>query len=131
MRRDRSPTEAPGIREEGLEALEKLANEHRIRILQVLAEADAPLSFTELRREVGIGDTGQFNYHLTELLGRFVDQTDGGYELNRPGKRVVVAASDVDLEATAMAPESPWAEECPVCGEADCEKIVHVHLSGR
>jgi len=131
MRRERTPTEAPGLRNEGLEALETLANEHRIQILRVLAETDIPLPFSELRRKVGIEDTGKFNYHLTELLGRFVNQTDGGYELSRPGERLVVAATDADLEATATAAESLQAEECPVCGESDCEKLVHIHLCSR
>jgi hypothetical protein len=131
MYRDRVSTEAPGVSEEGLEALEKLGNKHRIRILQVLIEAETPLPFAELRRKVGIEDTGKFNYHLTELTELFVSRTDGGYELSQSGERVVVAASDIDADPTAIDSETRWAEECPICGETDCGKLVHIHLSGK
>ena len=44
-------------------------------ILRTLADASDPLQFSELRRAVGIEDTGRFNNHLTELRGRFVSKT--------------------------------------------------------
>ncbi|PSQ23178.1 ArsR family transcriptional regulator, partial [Halobacteriales archaeon QS_8_65_32] len=60
------------------DALGVLASEHRIEILRVLAEADEPLAFSDLRESVGMYDTGRFNYHLTELRGRFVRETGAG-----------------------------------------------------
>jgi DNA-binding transcriptional ArsR family regulator len=131
MRRDPAPTEPGAVREEGLEALAAIANEHRIRILRALAEADEALPFSELRRRVGLRDTGQFNYHLTELLGRFVRETESGYTLGHAGERVVVAAADVPPAAATTLSETTVDGECPVCGETDCEKLVHVHLDGR
>lgn len=88
------------------EAFGAVAHETRLRILQALGDADAPLAFSDLRRRVGVEDPGQFNYHLGELAGRFVraaDGTDGaegsdgsdgdgkagGYELAASGRRVV------------------------------------------
>lgn len=127
MRRTQESTD---VREEGLEALEALGNEHRIAILQALAAADDPLPFSELRRRVGVDDTGRFNYHLTELQDRFVRQSDGGYELGYAGERLVLAGAGLDPE-TATAMESTEGAECPVCGDPDCEKLIHVHLSGR
>jgi len=131
MRRDPAPTEPEAVREEGLAALDALANEHRIRILRALAEADEALPFSELRRRVGLRDTGQFNYHLTELLGRFVRETESGYTLGHAGERVVIAAADVPPSAATTLSETAEAEECPVCGETECEKVVHVHLAGQ
>ena len=131
MRRERAPNESPGVREEGVDALETLANEHRIKILRTLAETDEPLAFSELRRRVGVADTGRFNYHLTELCGRFVRQTEAGYELGHAGERVVVAAADLDPDAAASVAGTAAGDECPVCGDTDCERLVHVHLSGR
>lgn len=49
------------------DALEVLGNEIRVSILRELAEADGPLSFTELRERAGVRDTGKFNYHLEKL----------------------------------------------------------------
>lgn len=125
------------IDEAATEALGTLANEHRIAVLRALADADGPLRFSELRERIGMRDTGRFNYHLTELLGRFVRETDGGYELGHAGRRVVVAAADLDatgaaeLAGTAADGDRPDGEtECPVCGEPDCERLIHVHLRG-
>ena len=76
-----SPDEAFGV----------LGNETRMEILQVLADADDALSFSELRTRVGMRDSGRFNYHLDQVVGHFVQQTVTGYELARPGQRVIEA----------------------------------------
>jgi len=123
MHRDRET-----VREEALDALAALGNEHRIRILHALAEAEAPLSFSELRRCAGIDDTGQFNYHLRELCGRFVRDGESGYELGTAGERVVLATADLDPEAAAVTSQQVTEEGCPVCGERDCDRVVHIHL---
>lgn len=135
MHRKPAPTEP--IREEGIEALEALGNEHRIAILRTLAETNGPLSFSELRKRVGIDDTGRFNYHLKELLGRFVRETDEGYQLGYAGERVVVAVGDIEPQAAVTAGDGGTTaddaarERCPVCGEPDCDRLIHVHLGGR
>lgn len=111
--------------EVGTEALTVLANDIRIRILRTLAEAAEPLTFTELRESVGVRDTGKFNYHLTKLCEYFVRETTDGYELGHAGSRIVAAGHSAE-RAESVEP----VEECPVCGETDCEKLFHVHLSG-
>jgi DNA-binding transcriptional ArsR family regulator len=134
------------IDEEATEALGALASEHRIAILRALAAAEEPLPFSRLRERVEMRDTGRFNYHLNELLGRFVRETDGGYELGHAGERVVVAAADLAPAAADLDPdEAPTvahddtsaddagdtdddSETCPVCGEEDCGRLIHVHL---
>lgn len=83
------------------------------------------LSFTELRERVGVADSGRFNSHLTELCGRFVRETPAGYELGYAGAAVVdAAAGDVRPVGDDDADGGP----CPVCGEDDCSRRIHVHL---
>ena len=130
----RASDDPTAIDEAATDALGTLANEHRIAILRALADADEPLRFSELRRRVGIDDTGRFNYHLTELQSRFVRETDGRYELGHAGRRVIVAAAGLDAgDAAAVADArdaSDASETCPVCGERDCDRLIHVHLQG-
>lgn len=115
--------------EEAAEALAAVANEHRLTILGELAGAEQPLAFSELRDRTGISDTGLFNYHLTELCGRFVRERDGGYELGHAGERVVLAAGDLDPAGAAALAERTGDGECPVCGRTNCDRVIHIHLS--
>ncbi|MFC6964419.1 helix-turn-helix domain-containing protein [Halocatena marina] len=116
----------------GADALSVLANEHRIEILRVLADADEPLAFSDLRKSIGMDDTGRFNYHLMKLCGRFVRTTDSGYELGHAGERVVLAAAGLDPDGVKALAEQATTDdkECPVCGEEDCGRVIHVHFSG-
>lgn len=116
-----------GVREEALTALETLSSEHRLAILRALADASGPVSFSELRQRVGIEDAGLFNYHLTELCERFVTETERGYDLGYRGERVVLAAGDTDPE-TGPVDQEMGERVCPVCGEPECERLIHVHL---
>jgi DNA-binding IclR family transcriptional regulator len=113
------------VDEEFTGALSALAHEARIDILRALADADAPLTFTELKTRVGLADAGRFNYHLGELREHFVRRTETGYALTYRGKRLVVAGSEGVDVASGTDPETT----CPVCDEEDCDRLVHVHLS--
>lgn len=74
------------------EAFSVIANETRLSILEALWSApERPVSFSELRREVGMRDSAQFNYHLKQLTDHFVVQTDDGYDFRQAGKKVVRA----------------------------------------
>jgi Zn-finger nucleic acid-binding protein len=85
------------VDEQTLEAFALLGNETRLAILLALWEAmdpgpppfEPPLSFSELRRQVGIRHGQQFNYHLERLVGWFVRQTDAGYTLTFSAKRIL------------------------------------------
>ena len=70
-----------------------LGNDTRVDIIQVLGEAQREsLSFSEIREQVGTQDSGQFNYHLNQLVGTFLRRDDDGrYELAYAGHRVVGA----------------------------------------
>jgi len=114
-----------------MDALEALGNEIRISILRELAEAERALSFTELRDRVGLRDSGKFNYHLSTLCEYFVRDTNEGYELGHAGTRVISATDRPGQDDADEPVTEPIAadEECPVCGERNCEKLFHVHLS--
>ncbi|WP_435176559.1 ArsR/SmtB family transcription factor [Halorussus sp. AFM4] len=97
-----SGTTGPNAEESGIqdcedcvapaEAFSVIANETRLSILEALWKAgDRPVSFSELRREVGMRDSAQFNYHLKQLTDHFVVQTDDGYDFRQAGKKVVRA----------------------------------------
>lgn len=106
--------------------LAALGHELRIEILRALAAADEPLAFSTLKDRVGERDAGRFNYHLSELCRHFVRDTTDGYELGPAGSRVIDVAG-----AAGEYVEAPVDEEtaCPVCGDADCERLFHVHLT--
>jgi hypothetical protein len=120
------------------DALSLVAHELRLEILRALWAAEGhSLSFSDLRSAVGVRDAGQFNYHLSQLTGRFVAHVEDRYELLYPGHRVVdaiqsgvfhrdLAGSEIDVSGTcpdcAGSLAFTYAEfiariECPDCGE--------------
>lgn len=115
------------VSEEFTGALSALTHETRVRILRALADADDALSFTELKSRVDVADPGRFNYHLRELRDHFVRESDEGYALTYRGEGLVVAGgSGVSVDESRAAGDP---SDCPVCGEADCDRLVHVHLA--
>lgn len=128
-----APADEPTTPEE---AFALLGNETRLAILRALGEADAPVSFTELRERVGLRQGAQFNYHLSKLIGHFVEKTSAGYTLRRSGERVVEAVlsgaveTGPTLEPTAVDypchfcnasievsyTDGQFALHCPGCG---------------
>jgi len=113
-------TEDGVIAEDGFEAL---ADPTRLGILQALTEQlresseDPTIGFSDLRRAVGMRDSGNFNYHLDKLCGRFVRRTDEGYRITAAGMQVVGAAIAGVYDAGEMNPAAVG-DDCPVCGEA-------------
>jgi DNA-binding transcriptional ArsR family regulator len=119
-----SPLEvaAGGDTERAAEAFATLSNETRLAILLALWDAhdsvnpDDGVPFSDLRERVGTRDSGQFNYHLEQLVGRFVRKVDDGYVLRRAGQklvRTVIAGAGIEeptLERT------PIDVPCPYCG---------------
>jgi hypothetical protein len=98
------------------DAFAVLGDERRMGILRALADAGEPLSFSDLRERVGIGDSGRFNYHLDRLVGHFVRRGEAGYELRRAGERVVEAVlSGAVTEAPELGPATVDIP-CQYCG---------------
>lgn len=98
------------------EAFAVLGNETRIQILQYLGEADGRLTFSELRERLGRPDSGQFNYHLNQVVGHFVSKTDDGYELRQPGTRVIEAILSGAVTGAPEMEATPVDVACLYCG---------------
>lgn len=74
MSSELSPADAFGL----------LADETRLAIVEALIDSafesmGDPVSFSDLRRSVGVDDAGKFNYHLGRLQPQFVEKQADGY----------------------------------------------------
>ncbi|MFB6354389.1 MAG: hypothetical protein ABEJ92_09925 [Halobacteriales archaeon] len=112
------------MRERASTAFATLGNETRLGILLALWDAHRPgyegagLTFSELRERVGVGDSGQFNYHLEKLVGEFVRKTGTDYSITEAGNRIVRAVvGSVGVEEPTPEPVA-LSHPCPVCGGA-------------
>jgi hypothetical protein len=112
-------TEEPAALEPA-EAFLLLADETRVRIVAELAEAwvdDWPgrVGYADLMRRVGVEDSGRFNYHLGELVGRFVARRDDRYKVTFDGLRVYRAiVAGTFTERPSVEPFSTG-HDCHVC----------------
>ena len=76
-------------------AFSVLGDETRLRVLLELADATSAqdsrtgLTFSELRRRVGVEDSGRFNYHLDRLREGFIEKSGDNYVLRSPGYQIV------------------------------------------
>lgn len=121
-----SPDVEAGVELEPERVFAALGHETRLAILFALWEARDPeehvsrraLSFSELRKRVGMRDGSQFNYHLKPLLGRFVHHTDEGYLLTREGDRITSAILAGSLTGEVVFDAEPYDDPCPLCGGA-------------
>ncbi|PSQ40252.1 ArsR family transcriptional regulator [Halobacteriales archaeon SW_5_70_135] len=117
------------------DAFSIIGNETRLSVLEALWRLETPARFSDVRAEVGMRDSAQFNYHLGELTDQFVRKTDGGYELRTAGVRVVqsvLAGSftehprrEIDIDDPCVAcgatlsahyEDEQLTVECPACG---------------
>jgi len=103
------------------EAFSLLADGNRVDILLTLGDATEfgevhALSFSELRREVDIADSGRFNYHLDRLVGTFVKETSDGYGLTYPGVLVHGAIRAGTLTDRSRIEPFETGRPCPSCG---------------
>lgn len=124
-----APLTAETVEEHASESFKLLGNQTRMAILLALWEAEEPyshgtwdptegntVSFAELRKRVGMRDSGQFNYHLGKLEGHFVEDGPDGYQLRPAGKKIVravIASAGFD-EASLEPTEIDLA--CTNCG---------------
>lgn len=71
-------------------AFSLVGHEVRLGILEAVFEAgEDAVAFSTIRDAVCIRDPGRLNYHLTELHPHFLERTDEGYVLQRPGSVAV------------------------------------------
>ncbi|MFC6954334.1 winged helix-turn-helix domain-containing protein [Halorubellus litoreus] len=105
-------------------ALAAVGDETRLRILEALYLARdtdrhpdvRPTPFSELRKRVGMADGSQFNYHLKQLVGPFVTQTEDGYVLRRAGERIVTAVLAGEYADAVVYDAEPIPTPCAICG---------------
>ncbi|WP_290816819.1 helix-turn-helix domain-containing protein [Halovivax sp.] len=98
------------------DAFSVLGNETRMAVLGALWEADEPMTYAELRREVAPDDRGNFHYHLGKLADHFVRKVDGAYELRFAGVQVVRTVVTGTLTSDPSIPPVEVDTECGYCG---------------
>jgi hypothetical protein len=104
------------------EAFAVVGNETRLSILEALWRMDRPAAFSDLRREVGMRDSAQFNYHLSKLTGQFVAKDEEGYDFRSAGRAVIQAVLSGTLN------RDPHVEPFEVEGECvDCGASLEAH----
>jgi len=69
------------------ELFDALGHPTRINILQILA--DSPQSFSELKRKVGVGSSGNLSFHLGKLENLVRTNSDRNYVLTDDGQEAV------------------------------------------
>lgn len=103
------------------DTLELVSNETRLRIIYALIDyrrenpRDPCLSFTALRKRAGLDESGNFNYHLNQLRGRYVEQVDGGYQLTHAGKIVCRAILSGQYDGGVRRESLDTGSSCPGC----------------
>jgi hypothetical protein len=99
-----------------------LGDERRLEIIVALRDAPTDtVSFSDLHDAVELADSGQFNYHLSKLVGQFVAKRPEGYELTSAGRRVARA---IAAGLYTQSPEiTPFAidSQCIECGSTEME----------
>ena len=104
------------------EAFAVVGNETRLGILEALWAVERPVSFSDLRREVGMRDSAQFNYHLSKLTGQFVrkvEDEDGesvGYDFRQAGRAVIRSVLAGTLNQNPELDPFEVTGECVDCG---------------
>lgn len=96
-------------------AFSLVGNEIRAAMLRVIA-GEGDVSFSEIRSGVPMDlDPGRANYHLQQLVGPLVEQTDTGYRLHAAGYRVNRALQAVTFprqDSRTVAADF----DCHICG---------------
>jgi DNA-binding transcriptional ArsR family regulator len=98
------------------EAFAVVGNETRLAILEALWRTERPVAFSTLRREVGMRDSAQFNYHLSQLTGQFVKKTEDGYDFRHAGEAVIRAVLSGTLNEDPRIAPFPVEGSCVDCG---------------
>ncbi|MFB6176686.1 MAG: winged helix-turn-helix domain-containing protein, partial [Halobaculum sp.] len=97
------------------EAFAVLGNETRLTVLETLAVADGPLTYSELFNRIEYDDSANYSYHLDKLVGHFVRKTDEGYEIEDAGRRVVEAVLSGAVTETPRIEPTTTDHRCPFC----------------
>lgn len=106
--------------EETLDLLSLLDDPTRLEMLLTLGEATQPrgseaFTFSDFRDAVEIQDSGRFNYHLSQLRGTFIEETEDGYRPTYPGLVLYKLIRSGALTTSEMAPPADTGVECLEC----------------
>ncbi|MFB6152127.1 MAG: ArsR family transcriptional regulator [Haloarculaceae archaeon] len=96
-----------------------LGNATRAAILRALGETPHEyVSFSDLRERVDASmDSGQFNYHLSQLDDTFVERTDKGYTLRPEGISLYRTIRSGRFNRRAVVDPFDAGFDCYFCGE--------------
>jgi hypothetical protein len=117
---ERADVEASAEGPAPAKAFAPLGNEVRTRTLAALLDDGMPTRrrFSELFEASGADTSAGFAYHLRQLTGHYLRETDEGYALTDAGTRMARAiASGTYTESVDREPV-PVADPCPFCGAA-------------
>lgn len=114
------------------DAFSLLADETRLAIVETLMASafdsmGDPVSFSELRRAVGVDDAGKFNYHLGKLQPQFVEKQDDGYVPRFAALEAVSAARAGTFTELPAERRAELDTDCPTCGDP----LIGVHEGSR
>jgi len=100
------------------EAFAPLGNEVRTRALAALLDDGMPTRrrFSELFEASGAETTAGFAYHLRQLTGHYLRETDDGYALTDAGTRMARAIASGTYTDSVDRDPVPVADPCPFCG---------------
>jgi len=104
-------------RQPSAEVFKLLASDARIEILEALGDPPGrSMSFSALYERTSIKDSGNFSYHLNELLGTFVRKDDGEYLLSHAGEQVFGSIEAGTYQAVATVDATEFGGTCQLCG---------------
>ncbi|WP_411963961.1 hypothetical protein [Haloferax sp. YSMS24] len=127
--------DVPGVTPRELFSL--LGNETRVAILESMWELWSPesdpynreaLSFSDIRAAVDVRDSGNFNYHLSQLNDHFVRQTEEGYRLTNAGLHVIRAVLAGSLTDPVNVDALETGVPCSYCGTVTILRYDDDHL---
>ena len=75
------------------EVFEAISHPLRIKILQLLAER--PMSFSELKKALGVKSSGKLDFHLKKLSNLVTLNSEGKYTLTREGYAALQAITTI------------------------------------
>ncbi|SNR35381.1 DUF7351 domain-containing protein [Halorubrum vacuolatum] len=100
-----------------------LGSEIRLQILDALYKRTVgpgpmanTVTYSTIREDVGIEDSGRFNYHLDKLTGQFVEQYNDGYRLREAGREVIRIHRTGILSKDPTIEFEPIDATCYFCG---------------
>lgn len=97
------------------EAFALVADETRLEILRILADAGEPLPFSTLFDRADYDTRSNFSYHLDKLEGHFISQIAEGYAIRQAGRRIVEAVLSGTMTDDPVVDRVRTERQCPFC----------------